>query len=150
MIPEKDFYHGAVLAAITESDNFSSINKVPHLTKHSSHAYLLNHNTGIFVKHTTTKINGAWKFTFPPDHQSAVRQLFDAYKEKTFVVFVCENEAICIINFGIFASCIDLNFIESEWLEIWRPDGGSFRVRGKSGEHGKTVPLNAFPKVLFE
>ncbi|SHI46066.1 hypothetical protein [Desulfosporosinus lacus] len=26
-IPEKDFYHGAVLAAITEAERFTSINK---------------------------------------------------------------------------------------------------------------------------
>lgn len=149
-IPEKDFYHGAVLAAISEAEHFTSINKVPRLTRPSSHAYLLNHDTAFFVKYTTVKNNNAWRFTFPPDQQRTVRELFDAYGDKSFIVFVCEREAFCIVNFGIFASCLDLNYKDSEWFEIWRPDGGSFRVRGASGDHGRTVSLNAFPKALFE
>lgn len=147
-IPQRLFYHGAVLAAIAEDEHFTSINKIPNIT--SSSAYQLNHNTGIFIKYATTNHGGSWSFTFSPEHQDVIRKMFDIYGKRTFIIFVCEDEGFCIVDFSIFANCIDLNHSESEWIEINRPDGGSFRIRGARGEHNRTIPLNLFPRKLFE
>lgn len=147
-IPQKSFYHGAVLAEITEDRHFTSINKVPSLN--SSSAYQINHNIGVYIKYTTITNSGSWRFTFAADHQDEIRRLFEFFRDNTFIVFVCENEGICIVDFGVFASCIDLNHTDSEWIEIYRPEGGSFRIRGANGEHQRAIPLSAFPRKLFE
>jgi hypothetical protein len=148
-ISEKSFYHGAVLYEITEDEHFTSINKVPNLR--SSSAYLLNASIGLFIKYATTKDNfGSWRFTFTQDHQYEIRKLYDFYKNKTFIIFVCEHEGFCMIDFSIFASCLDLNHKDQEWIEIYRPNGGGFRIRGARGDFGKVIPLNNFPRKLFE
>jgi len=146
-IPERAFFHGAALFGITESEHFTSMNKVPNLDSPS--AYLLNHDTGLYVKHTADD-DSPWRFTFAPEHQDDVRRLFDSYREKTFVVLVCGRIGICVIDYGILAGCVDLNHRETEWLEVSRPEGGSFRIRGVKGQYERAIPLNAFPRVLFE
>jgi hypothetical protein len=146
-IPERAFFHGAALFEITESEHFTSMNKVSDIDSPS--AYLLNHDTGLYVKHTTED-GGPWRFTFTPDHQDHFRRLFDRYGEKTFAVLVCGRVGICVVNYGILAGCVDLNHTDAEWLEVSRPNGGSFRVRGVKGEYERAIPLNAFPRVLFE
>lgn len=147
-ISQRAFYHGAVLAELSENEHFTSINKVPNLD--SVHAYQLNHNIGVFIKHLTTGGN-SWRFTFPPGHQHNVRRLCDIYgPERTFLIFVCGEIGFCIITFGVFAACFDLNHRDNEWFEVYREGGSSFRVRGALGDHKKKVPLSAFPRVLFE
>lgn len=148
MISQRSFYHGAVLAEITEDEHFTSINKIPNIA--SSSAYQLNHNTGIYIKYTATNAGGNWKFTFSPEHQNVIRKMFDIYGEKTFLIFVCEDEGFCIVDYGVFAASIDLNHLESEWIEIYRPDGGSFRIRGARSDYPRAIPLNMFPRKLFE
>ena len=146
-ISEKAFFHGAALFEITESEHFTSINKDPHVN--SSSAYVLNHDTGLYIKYSRTD-GPPWGFTFTPDHQDEIRRLFDRYGEKTFIVLVCKNDGICVIDYGIFAGCLDLNHTDAEWLEASRPAGGSYRVRGARGEHGRKIPRNSFPSRLFE
>ena len=149
----KAFYYGAVLFEIAEDEHFTSINKIPNIA--SSSAYQLNHNMGIYIKHTETNQGGGqggncWKFTFSPEHQDVIRKMFAIYGEKTFLIFVCEDQGFCIVDFGVFATCLDFNHRESEWIEILRPDGGSFKIRGAQGDHPRSIPLNAFPRKLFE
>lgn len=148
-IPQKAFYHGAALFEITQDGHFSSINKMPNIS--SSSAYLLNHNIGVYIKHTTVeKEPKCWKFTFAPEHQEVIRKMYDLYREKTYVAFVCQDEGICVVDFSTLTSSVDFNYSDSEWCEIYRPDGGSFRIIGKKGEYPKTIALNAFPAVLFD
>lgn len=147
-IPQRSFYHGAVLAEITENDNFTSINRVPNIK--STSAYQVNHNMGIFIKYTTTGDLSKWRFTFTPSQQDIIRKMFNIYEDRTYIVFVCQNEGICIVDYGIFAACVDMNHRDNEWCEIYRNEGGSFRIRGANGEYEKTIPLNAFPRILFE
>ena len=73
-ISDKSFYHGAVLYEITQSEQFTSINRVPNFD--SSCTYLLNCNIGLYVKYSTLNIS-PWQFTFTKEHQNEVRRLFD-------------------------------------------------------------------------
>jgi hypothetical protein len=147
LISERSFYHGAALFEITESEHFTSINRVPHVT--SPYTYQLNHNTGLYIKHCTSE-QSPWKFTFSSEHQEDVRRIFDIYRERTFIIFVCGNTGFCIVDYGTFTACVDMNYTDNEWCEIYRNDGGSFRIRGAKGEFDRTIPLNAFPRILFE
>lgn len=148
-ISEKALYHGAALYEITQSNEFKSINRssIPKLNHLS--VYQLNQDTGLYIKYNTSDYS-PWRFTFTPEHQDEVRRLFDTFVKRTFIICVCGTAGFCIMDFSIFASCIDLNHKETEWIEVSRPEGGSFKVRGKNGQYNKTIPLNAFPKVLFE
>ncbi|MBM7856171.1 hypothetical protein JOC37_002604 [Desulfohalotomaculum tongense] len=144
-IDEYHYYHGAPLAIISQHPSFSSINK-PTYTKSRS-IYLLNHNKGLYIKHSTAG-QMQWRFSFSPEHQEEIRDLFDKYPDSTFIILVCNN-TICCITYGEYAACIDENFNEVEWLEVWRPQGGGFRVRGAAGELSYIVHLNRFPSILF-
>lgn len=147
-ITQKAFFHGAALYEITQDEHFSSINRMAHVA--SSSAYLLNHNTGIYIKHTTVEYEtNRWRFTFAPEHQEVVRKMYDAYKELTYMIFVCKNDGICVVDFDLLTSCVDFNYTDSEWCEVYRRDGGSFRIAGAKGEYTRTIPLNSFPSVLF-
>jgi hypothetical protein len=144
-IDDYHYYHGAALALIAEHGAFTSINKFPAIK--SRGVYLLNHNTALYVKHST--MDGLrWRFTFAPEHQVDIRKIFDNFGERTFVVLVCNN-LICLLTYGEYASCLDENFKEDEWLEVWRPEGGGFRVRGAVDELDHIVALNRFPNQLF-
>lgn len=148
-IPQKAFFHGAALYKITQDEHFSSINKMANVT--SSSAYLLNHNTGIYIKVATVEYDtNTWRFTFAPQHQEVVRKIYDAYKELTYIILVCSNEGICVVNFDILTSCVDFNYTDSEWCEVYRQSGRSFRIAGAKGEYTRTIPLKSFPSVLFQ
>lgn len=151
-ITQKAFYHGAALYEICQDMRFSSINSMPNIK--SKHAYLLNHNTGLYIKHTTVEgddgTTKSWRFTITKDEQTVIRGIFKTFKEKTYIVFVCTDEGICVVDYGTLISCVDFNNGENEWCEIYRSDGTSFRIRGNKGEHQYAIPLNAFPRVLFE
>ncbi|WP_458125857.1 hypothetical protein [Paenibacillus sp. Z3-2] len=146
-ITNRSFYHGVALAGITEHENFTSINRISNIN--SLHAYQLNHDKGLYIKYTA-KTGKSWRFTFTPEHQIEVTKIFKQFPMNTYLIFVCGETGVCIVDFETFESCIDLNQIESEWIEIYRPDGGSFRIRGANSEHKRSIPLNNFPKILFE
>jgi hypothetical protein len=139
------YYHGAALALIAENSSFTSINKFPGINSHS--AYLLNHNVALYIKHSTMD-GSRWRFNFTPDHQQLIRKLFDNLGDRTFIVLVCNN-LVCLLTYGEYKTCLDENFQENEWLEVWRPEGGGFRVRGANGELGNIIPINRFPNHLF-
>lgn len=140
-------YHGAVLSIITEHPSFTSINKLPDYANVRA-VYLLNHDTVLYIKHSTLTGN-EWSFTFSPRNQHEVRRLFDQYSDRTFIILVC-SDLVCLLRYGEYAACLDENFSEDEWLVAWRPEGGGFRVRGKMGELSGVIPLNRFPDELFE
>ncbi|GAB7389341.1 hypothetical protein BSNK01_31790 [Bacillaceae bacterium] len=79
-----------------------------------------------------------------------MRRMYERFGEKAFLLLICANDWICLINYEEYKACIDENFVETEWLEVTRPDGGGFRVRGKNGTLSRVVPLSDFPRVLFQ
>ncbi len=147
-ISQKSFYHGAALIEITRHKSFTSMNLAPHST--SSSAYQVNHDIGIYIKHTTKTNQDSWRFTFTPSHQKELLQLRKRYDNKTHIILVCDDIGICSVTYDIFFSCIDLSNTDQEWFEVYRYQGGSFRVRGALGEYEKTIPISKFPASLFE
>lgn len=87
-----------MLVAITEDEHFASINKLPNVS--SLGAYILN-NLAIFIKYSTTSSSSNWQFTFTPDHQECIHKLYDFFKDRTYIAFVCERDDICIADFGM-------------------------------------------------
>lgn len=145
-IRDRAFYHGAALAGITDHDEFTAINRVPNLDSPS--AYIINNNIGIYIKHSTA-IDTPWRFTFSPEHQNDVRRLYDQFREHTHLIFVCGTDGFCLVDYGTFSACLDMNHRENEWLEITRINGGRYRIRGAQAIGDRTIPMNAFPQRLF-
>jgi hypothetical protein len=144
-IPDYHFYHGAALSLIVAQGEFTGLAKMPAL---GTAAYAVNHDIGVYIKHTTNSLS-PWQFNFKPEHQTAIRDLFKKYSEKTFIALVCGREGVCIIEYGEYASVIDENFDEQEMLSVERPGGGGFRVQGGAGKLPKIVPVNRFPTHMF-
>lgn len=145
-IAGKHFYHGAALSLITDHVDFVGLSRIKDI---ASNAFALNNNIGVFVKHTEGKAS-PWVFGFTPEHQEAVRHLFDRFKKRAFVVCVCPPAGICILTYGEYAAVIDENFNVQGNLTIKRPSGGGFRVNGPKGQLKPIIPLKRFPQLLFE
>lgn len=145
MIANYHFYDGAALSLITDRGEFTALTRFPDV---AGRAYAVNHDKGIYVKHSTT--NGThWQFTFAPEHQAAVRDLFKKYDNKTFIVLICGEVGICAISYGEYSAALDENFKAQRALTVERPSGGGFRVHGPGGYVKGVVPLNRFPGCLF-
>lgn len=93
------YYHGAVLNVLAEHTAFTSFNKFPGLNSRNS--YLLNHNTTLYIKHSTTE-GLSWRFTFAPEHQEAIRKIFGSLGERTFIVLIC-RDLVCLLTYGEYA-----------------------------------------------
>jgi hypothetical protein len=146
-IPDYHLYEGAVLSLIAARGEFTGLTRFTEL---QGHAFAINHDIGIYVKHST-KSDSPWLFNFLPDHQGAIRKLFDKYRgEKTFVALVCEKVGVCLLKYGEYAGALDENFRKQATITVQRPRGGGFRVHGAAGKVAKVVPLNAFPEDIFK
>lgn len=146
MIDNYHLYHGAALSIVTEAQRFGSIARINDLPLG---AYAINHDIGIFIKHTTND-RSPWHFNFHPEHQTAVRRLFDKYDDRAYVVLVCGKAGICVLKYGEYAAVLDENFTDQENLTVSRPSGGSFRISGALGKYKKAIALNRFPRILFK
>jgi hypothetical protein len=138
-------YHGAALNIIAEQKAFSSINKYPGIDSRAT--YLLNHNTALFIKHSTVD-ELKWSFTFTSEHQDILKKLYDGMGERTYILLICKTW-VCVLTYEEYASCLDVNHTTDEWLEVRRPQGGGYRVRGANRQLPNVVPLNRFPDILF-
>ena len=145
-IAEYHFYHGAAMSLIAARGEFTGLTRISSL---GTCAYAVNHDTAIYLKHTTNS-NSPWYFTFLPEHQEAVRKLFQRYEDKALIALVCGDVGVCLLTYGEYAAALDENFKEAEALTVERPGGGGFRVRGAAGKVKGVVPLSRFPQSLFQ
>ena len=144
-ISKRSFYHGAALAEVTDNRSFSSINRIPSINSYS--AYQINHNIGIYIKYTSD--SDMFKFSFSSDNKEEIRKMNEIYQKNTYIALVCSEDGICLLNYEMLISCIDLQSDENDWININRPNGCSYRVRGSKGECDRSIPLNAFPNQIF-
>ncbi|MBI4797068.1 MAG: hypothetical protein HY790_14735 [Deltaproteobacteria bacterium] len=145
-ISDYHFYHGAALSLIVSRGEFTGLARIKDA---GSAAFAVNHDIAVYVKHATNS-SSPWQFNFHPEHQEAIRNLFNKYKEKTFIALVCGKVGVCLLEYGEYAAVIDENFKEQEGLYVEKPEGGGFRVQGGSGKLNKVMPLNRFPIYIFE
>ena len=145
-IANHHFFDGAALSLITDLGEFTGLTLFPNV---AGRAYTVNADIGIYIKHATTG-TARWQFTFAPEHQTAVRDLFRRFEDKTFVVLVCAKVGICALPYGEYSAALDEDYTAQRALTVERPQGGGFRVRGQGGSVRRVVPLNNFPDCLFQ
>ena len=134
------------MSLIAERGEFTGLTLFPNV---AGRAYIVNANIGIYIKHATTGTR-RWQFTFAPEHQTAVRDLFRRFDDRTFVILVCAEVGVCALPYGQYAAALGEDFTAQRGLTVERPAGGGFRIHGAGGRVGRVVPLNGFPDCLFE
>ena len=144
-IAKKHFFHGAALSLITVRGEFTGLARLKDL---GAAAYAVNHNIGIYIKHTE-KEDSPWTFGFSPEHQEAMQQLNARYGDHAFLVLVCPPAGVCLLTYGQYQQAIDENLTEQENIIVRRPGGGGFRVSGANGRVPGVIPVNRFPELLF-
>jgi hypothetical protein len=145
-IPNYHFYDGAALSYITARGEFTALTRIGGIP---GRGYAVNHDRRIYIKHATSE-TGPWQFTFAPEHQDAIRDLFNAAgANKTFVVLVCGPVGVCALTYGEYAGALSEDFGSQRTLTVTRPTGGSFHVHGAGGEVVHAIPLNSFPECIF-
>ncbi len=144
-ISDYHFYHGAALSLIVSEGQFTGLARIEDT---AGVAYAVNHDIGLYMKHSTME-ESPWQFTFTPEHQQSMRRLYERYRERAFVGLVCGRVGVCLLTYGEYAAIIDENFADQKALTVSRPEGGGFRVRGANGDLGRVVPLTHFPRGIF-
>jgi hypothetical protein len=144
-IAEFHSYEGQALSLITSEGKFTGLARIKDI---SGRAWAVNHDRVMYVKHSTAN-RSPWVFTFAPEHQTAVRDLFNKYRDKTYVVFVCSHDGICAVPYGDYSATIEENFGVQRWLKVSKPNGGGFRLEGSEKKLRGVVPVGSFPGALF-
>ncbi len=143
-VQQKDLYHGAALTQLVEHDSFKALNKADGKFGHC----LVNTDRRLMVK-MTEKANGPWQFTFQPDDLNTLRADIET-GVITFVVLVCGQSTICLLEQNDYKAIIDLNAAGQQWIRVEvRSPGASMQVRGSVGELKRTIKHNAFPDKVF-
>lgn len=140
-VQTKDIYYGIALSQIAEYPTYTSINKIME----KEGMFQINDDKQILIKYATkSDKSGEWRFTF---HKGDLDE-FPAFG--SFIVLVCELNAICLLPLDSIAELIDVHSKTSQWVSVYYPSGGQMRVRGSKGEFKNTIPHNDFPMKIFE
>ena len=134
-------FHGAALAQITKHDSFKALNKVDGKSGH----YLVNTDCRLLTKHRDDDI--PVQFVFSPDDLDTLR--FDIESGfRTFLVLVCSDITICLLDADQIQQLIDLNASKQQWIRISIP-GASMDVAGSNGKLKRKIPHSRFPGDVF-
>ena len=143
-ISTENFYHGAALAKLVSSAEFTVLSRDDSFGRGG---YRVNQTIGLFIKYSTH--NSSWQFTFQAEHQHSLREMLRLFPNKTYIALVCGEKGICLLSYGDYATVINENFTTQESITVDRPPRGCFRVRGSQGELDHTIPENRYPTDLF-
>jgi len=139
---KKDMYHGAALTQLVEHESFKALNKVDSKYGH----YLVNTDRRLIVK-WTEKDSSPWQFTFQLDDLVTLRADISS-KFKTFIVLVCGQLTVCLLEQTDYTAIIDLNEDKQQWIKVEIPKA-SMRIRGSKGALKHAIKHNAFPEGVF-
>ncbi|ADG07583.1 hypothetical protein Btus_2952 [Kyrpidia tusciae DSM 2912] len=143
---EYDLYHGAALNQIVKDERFASVNKYPEA---SQSEYIINHDIGLYLKYRSND-SSPWQFTFNHEQHQQLRRLVQRCS-KTYLGFICGTDGCCCVPYQTFVTLIPEGTLAegtSLNIEVSRDPGGSYRVH--RGYKKFSVPVNAFPRILFE
>ena len=162
-IHEDHLYHGAALTQIAEFPTFKAINAFSAGGEKSRSAFIVNHDTGIYLKYATSPTK-RWKqyvFTFTTPHLEEIAAL-KAHHARVFIVLVCRKaKEICVLTIDEFEKHRALREKAKGATEphyqilVTVPSGKSFRVYMNAPGRKKTmlkeqkVARNEFPKSIF-
>lgn len=141
-IKPSELFHGAALAQITKHDSFKALNKIDAKSGH----YLVNTDCRLLTKHREDAV--PWQFTFTPNDVETLK-LDIASGFRTYLVLVCAEVTICLLDQEQIQTVLDLDSDKQQWIRVAIP-GASMAVNGSAGKIKKKIPHKSFPVDLFE
>lgn len=162
-INEDHLYHGAALTQIAEFPTFKAINAFELGGDKSRSAFIVNHDTGVYLKYATkpTKAFKEFVFTFTQANLKELGQL-KAQHPRVFIVLVCYGaKEICTLTLERFEEHRAARETANHGPEpnyqllVTVPANRSFRVymnapgKKKTSLSQQIVSRNEFPKAIF-
>jgi hypothetical protein len=145
MIKEFEFYHGAVLTKIAQSDIKTSISSFPSPSRCS---YVINGYTGLYIKHSTNRLT-PWGFSFAKVHQDEIKKMANEL-DKVFVALVCGKDGIACLSFQELKNVLDDNHSDHEWIRVSRRTREKYSIKGSDGKLKFKIAHNHFPDRILE
>lgn len=145
MIKEFEFYHGAVLTKIVQSDRKVSISAYPNSSRCS---YVIDGSTGLYIKHSTNRLT-PWGFSFAKIHQDEIKSMADSL-DKVFVALVCGKDGIACLSFEELKIVLDDDHGDHEWVRVSRRPREKYAVKGSNGKMRFKIAHNHFPDRLLK
>lgn len=149
MIDEKDFWHGAALAAMVNDSGCISVEAIAGQYGHC----VVNGDRRIFVKYRTES-SGAdglnYQFSLTRDELRRIKSA-ERRPGKTFVVPVCGNSFILAIETEDLWQVVDPTSRLSQSVTVWREPGSQLRIRSTKASRSLGYwPLNLYPRNVLE
>jgi len=148
-ICERDLYHGAALTKIVMHESFKALNKATEKYGH----YQVNHNARLLTKHSTKTKKGlthSWQFTFNPDDITVLKADIVTPGISSYVVLTCGQSAVCCITSEEIQKLIDMSESRAQGVSVTAEPGKQLRVGSGRVTRELLVPMNRFPKCVFE
>lgn len=167
-INDDHLYHGAALTQIAEYPTFKAINAFePTKGEKSRSAFIVNHDTGIYLKYATKHTANKFKeyvFTFTQAHLDELA-LLKTKHPRVYIVLVCYTakgaKEICTLTLDKFDEHRTAREKANHGPEpqyqllVTAPANKGFRVymnapgRKKTSLEQQIVNRNEFPKAIF-
>lgn len=138
-----EFFHGGAIVKIVHSGYF----KIVQSFGKSNSSYLLDEKIGLYIKYSQKRMT-PWNFTFDQEHIKEIKNIFDLLGN-IFVVFVCNDDGICCLNWQEFCTIIsidDNNY--PKWIKTTRKKNEKYSVVGIDGELNYKIGNSDFPNKL--
>jgi hypothetical protein len=144
-IDKFEFYHGAALSKLFVSNRKITINECPSTSKC---VYTLNDSVALYIKFSTGRMT-RWRFSFQRTHQEEIKEIYELHKQ-LFLLLVCGSDGIVCLSYNELKKVLDEQFDDVEWVSVERWRKQQYRIKGTNGKLDFKIPLNAYPKKVFD
>jgi len=145
MIKEFEFYHGAVLTKIAQSDKKVSISSYPTPSRCS---YVINGNMGLYIKHSTNRLT-PWGFSFARIHQDEIKSMAKSL-DNVYIALVCGKDGIACLSFEELKIVLDDDHSDHEWIRVSRRPREKYAIKGSNGKLRFKIAHIHFPDRILE
>jgi len=153
--------HGAavfqLLNKISEESQEININWVKSTKKASYHLTFSKKKTSFFTPGKSLSVGlyfkasqrrlSPWGYSFKRDHQEEIA-LLNKSTDKVFIIFINNDDGIACLDYQQFKMILDENFEEAEWVSVSRKLRQAYRVSGRDGKLGQTLPIKNYPTAV--
>ena len=144
-IDKFEFYHGAALSKLFVPDRKVTINSCPTTSKC---AYTLNDSIALYIKYSQGRMTN-WNFNFKKIHQEEIKEIYDLHKQ-LFLLLICGSDGIVCLSYNELKKVLDEHFDENESINVKRWRKQQYGIKGTNGKLEFKIPVNAYPKKVFD
>jgi hypothetical protein len=163
---DRDLPYGAALKQIADHKLFKSINAEWHGEQKSRCAFRVNTDIGVYIRLATKPVNGEYVFNFKKAQTQEIEEMKVSCKGNVFIVLICyEAREVCVLRVKHLEALIAARTEtagdapssgqHNVLITVWGSKSMRARVTVPGRKHKRikltrTIPRNAFPKLIFE